>query len=181
MVTDVRFLCPWKFFAAQLAFASTHPIYFAVNRMRLREPVQVFALSSSGITAAGSIDEGAGGRARYSFHGLDMMMYMQDEQNFQFSARDAPLLHNLQSLLDHFVTSGSTQGSSYFSTPSLLSYKWKPVTDSPNFFTSEMLATGNVDTAVLLEDGDLKMVDDYRDAQCKLWSNSRVDLLHAAA
>jgi len=178
MVTDLRFLCPWKFFAAQLAFATAHPIYFAVNRMRLSEPVQVFALSSSGMTAARSLDGGAG--SQYSFHGLDMMMYMQDEQNFRFSARDVSLLRKFQSLLDHFVTSGSTQGSSYFSTPSSLSYKWKPVSDSPNFFTTDMTTASNVDTAVLLEDGDLKMVDDYRSSQCKLWSNSRVDMLHAA-
>jgi hypothetical protein len=51
---------------------------------------------------------------KYSFHGLDVLLYMQDETRYKLTPQDKLTAANFQSILDTFVRTGSTKTVSEF-------------------------------------------------------------------
>jgi len=162
-----------------------------VNHLRLQEPVAVVALSSDGVRSAsvGGLDEAllADYASKYSFHGLDLVFYMQDETRYKLTPQDKMTAASFQNLLDTFVRSGSTKTVNKFSEPNPLAWSWKPVTDSPNYlvFDSALPAyPTNLDVADItaaLGEAAVRMTYDYHSPQCSLWAQDGIDLLYASA
>lgn len=53
--------------------------------------------------------------SKYSFHGLDLVFYMQDETRYKLTPQDKMTAASFQNLLDTFVRSGSTKTVNKFS------------------------------------------------------------------
>ena len=47
--------------------------------------------------------------SKYSFHGLDLVLYMQDESRYKLTPQDKATAESFQNLIDTFVRTGSTQ------------------------------------------------------------------------
>jgi len=189
MITDVRLTCPTKKALGLMASATTNKVYMAVNHLRLVEPVAVVALSSDGIRST-SVDGLAEAlvtdfSSKYSFHGLDMMLYMEDETRYKLTTQDKSTAASLQGLLDTFVRTGSTKTANRFSAPNPLSWSWRPVTDSPNFVTFDSLKyPTNLDVADIsaaMGKTKVTMTYDFHTAQCELWARDDIDVSYASA
>jgi hypothetical protein len=190
MVNDVRMLCGTKKALAVLASASSQNIYLAVNHLRLEEPVAVVALASDGVRS--SVVGAMGGEAlvagyatKYSFHGLDVILYMQDESRYKLTAQDKMTAAGLQGLIDTFVRTGSTVTANQFSAPNPLAWSWKRVTDSPNFVTYDSLRSEPTldvaDITATMGKPRVTMTYDYHTEQCTLWAHDEMDLQYASA
>jgi len=194
MITDVRLTCPTKKALGLMASATTNKVYMAVNHLRLVEPVAVVALASDGIrsTSVGGLAEAlvTDYKSKYSFHGLDMMLYMQDQTRYKLTTQDKSTAASLQGLLDTFVRTGSTKTANRFSAPNPLSWSWRPVTDSPNFVTfdgikyHEWVRPTNLDVADItgaMGETQVSMTYDFHTAQCELWARGDLDVVYASA
>ena len=189
MITDARLTCATKRLLGLLASSTSQKVYMGVNHLRLEEPVAVVALASSGVRAAtpGGLAEAlvADHRSRFSFHGLDILLYMQDETRWKFTAQDRTIAAGFQGLLDAFVRSGSTKEANKFSAPNPLAWEWKPVTDSPDFISFDSLQyPTNVDVADItgaMGEARVAMTYDFHSAQCAVWARQDTDLVYASA
>lgn len=47
--------------------------------------------------------------SKYSFHGLDLVFYLQDESRYKLTPQDKATAESFQNLIDIFVRTGSTQ------------------------------------------------------------------------
>jgi len=190
MVNDARLTCATKKALGLLASSSAQNIYLGVNHLRLEEPVAVVGLSSSGVRS--SVVGAMGGEAllsnyasKYSFHGLDVVLYMQDESRYKLTAQDKMTAASFQGLLDAFVRTGATDTANRFSAPNPLAWSWKRVTDSPNFETLKSLQFAPkvdvADISAAMGAPHVSMTYDFHSSQCDLWARDQIDLLYASA
>ena len=190
MINDARLTCATKKAVGLLASSSAQNIYLGVNHLRLEEPVVVVGLSSSGVRS--SVVGAMGGEAmladyasKYSFHGLDVVLYMQDESRYKLTAQDKMTAASFQGLLDAFIRSGATDTANRFSAPNPLAWSWKRVTDSPNFETFKSLhfapQVDVADITAALGQTHVSMTYDFHSSQCDVWAHDQIDLQYANA